>query len=441
VTTRDSATGAAYALRDILPEETTTKDGRLVIGGRDVAELAAEYGTPVQIFDEVGMRRGIRRLIDGLAERWPNSEVLFASKSLPLVAMYALAASEGLSIDVAGEGELRLALAAGVDPARIHLHGNAKSDAEISLAVDSGVGTVIVDGPDDIRRLDRFVPEGRVQDVLIRVIPGVDAATHATMQTGGHDSKFGLLPEQAHALIEELRDHPRIHVEGVHLHIGSQILDETQFADAVRQLRQFEGLETYDVGGGLGVAYTLDDVPPTVDAYLDAIVEAAREVLPEGAKLLIEPGRSVVARAGVTAYRVSTVKETSKRFVAIDGGLADLVDIGYMDLRVSTLVAERADEEPDTTVQLVGRQCESGDVFMDDGRLHSPAIGDTVVAAATGAYSYTMTNNYNGALRPAVLFVANGVVRVAARRETYDEYLALHAPALGVDWSAAPERA
>lgn len=430
---------ALDALARILPEEAAaTPDGRLAIGGADVVALAEQYGTPLQVFDEAGLRRGIRRMIDGLASRWPNSEVLFASKSLPLVAMYAIAASEGLSVDVAGEGELRLAVAGGVAPERIHLHGNAKSDAEIRAVVELGIGTVVVDGPDDIARLERFVPAGRTQRVLVRVIPGVEVDTHEAMRTGGATSKFGLLPDQARELIDALRGHDRILVEGVHLHIGSQILDPAPFAQAVHMLAPFADLRVFDVGGGLGVAYSDRDVPPTVDDYLDAVVAAASVVLPADAKLLIEPGRSLVARAGVTAYRVETVKTTGRTFVALDGGIADFLEMAASDLQLSAIVADRATATPDTTAQVVGRQCESGDLFVDEGRLHAPRIGDTVVVGATGAYSYTTTNNYNGALRPAVVFVANGTARLAARRERPDELLALHQPALDTDWSALP---
>lgn len=404
----------------------------------DVAELAARYGTPVQIFDEEGLRRTIRRFVDGLASRWPSSEVLFASKALPLVAMYGIAAAEGLAIDVAGEGELRLAMAAGVDPARIHLHGNAKSDAELRHALEAGVGCVIVDGPDDLRRIERWVPAGRAQRVLIRVIPGVEASTHDSMKTGDASSKFGVLPGQAAEMIETLADHPTIRLDGVHLHIGSQILDTAEFQQAVARLAAFPELDVYDVGGGLGVAYSAADAPPTIEEYLDAIVEAARAALPPTAKLLIEPGRSIVARAGITAYRLETLKETGHRFAAIDGGIADMLEVAASGLEMSAIIAERADSPADTPVRIVGRQCESGDVFVRNGALGSPRVGDTVVVPATGAYSYTTTNNYNGALRPAVVFVSGGRARVAARRETWDDLLALHAPALDTDWSRLP---
>ena len=419
-------------LWSILPEESSRVDGpeggELAIGGIPVTRLVEEYGTPLQIFDEAGLRRQVRRFVDGLHERWPDSEVLFASKSLPVVGMYALAQEEGLSVDVAGGGELQLALAAGVDPARLHFHGNAKSDAELRMALDAGIGTIIVDNDDEITRLERLLT--KPQKLLLRVIPGVDAKTHASQATGGLDSKFGLPMDQAAQAIARMQAHPLMEFEGVHLHIGSQILDTEQFAEAVEKISTVGTFDTYDVGGGLGVKYTYDEVAPSVESYLDAIVAAARENLPEGARIMIEPGRSLVARAGVSAYRVVTVKHTGKTFVAVDGGLADLIDIALTEQRYEPVLANRLDEAWIETAQVVGRQCESGDLLVDRAQLPPARIGDVLVMATTGSYSYTLANNYNGALKPAIVFVRDGEARLVARRETYEDLLALHAPAL-----------
>ncbi len=416
-------------LWDVLPEESAvTADGVLAIGGVPVTELAAQYGTPLHVFDEAGLRRQIRRFVDGLAERWPNSEVLFASKSLPIVGMYRVAQEEGLSVDIAGGGELQLALAAGVDPAKLHFHGNAKSDAELELALAAGIGAIVVDNEDEIDRLERLLT--RPQAMLLRVIPGVDAETHASQATGGSRSKFGLPMDQALRAIERMRAHPLMEFEGVHLHIGSQILNTRQFAEAVEKISTAGEFATYDVGGGLGVKYTYTDDAPTVEEYLDEIVAAAREHLPEGARLLIEPGRSIVARAGVTVYDVLSVKRTGDTFVAVNGGMADMLDVALTDQRFEAVLANRVTEPWTESVQLVGRQCESGDLLIDGAALPEARIGDLVVLATTGAYSYTLSNNYNGALRPAIVFVQNGESRLVARRETYEDLLRLHAPAI-----------
>ena len=434
-----TTTSLAHRLRDILPEQTSVDhEGHLVIGGCRVADLVAEYGSPLHIYDEVGLRAQMHRLVTGLRERWPRSEVLFASKAAPIVAMYAIADAEGLAIDIAGDGELELALAGLVDPTRIHFHGNAKTDAELTRAIELGVDTIIVDSEDELDRLDRLVPAGRRQHILFRIKPGLDADTHASMNTGGADSKFGLPAERVAALCESLRGHDRIEVAGVHVHIGSQILNVQQFGEAVAALAGLQGFDVYDLGGGLGIAYNETETAPTVDAYLDTLVDAARRHLPADARLLVEPGRSVVARAGVTAYTTVVVKETGPRFVAVDGGMADQLEIALTGQRFSALIANKADQAPDTVCQLVGRQCESGDLLLDRAELPSPAVGDIVLMPATGAYSYTMSNNYNGARRPAIVFVANGVARLAARRESMADLLRLHTPAAETDWSAAP---
>ncbi|MBC9937227.1 MULTISPECIES: diaminopimelate decarboxylase [unclassified Leucobacter] len=412
----------------ILPEESAASaDGVLEIGGVSVTELAERFGTPLHVYDETGLRRQIRRFVEGLRERWPNSEVLYASKSLPAVGMYRVAQEEGLSVDIAGGGELVLALSAGMDPARLYFHGNAKTDAELAMALEAGVGTLIVDNEDELDRLERLLT--RPQRLLLRVIPGVEAKTHASQATGGLESKFGLPMDQAAHAIERMRAHPLMDFQGVHLHIGSQILDTEQFAEAVAKISSVGTFGTYDVGGGLGISYTYDEVAPPVDEYLDEIVAAAKRNLPADARIMIEPGRSVVARAGVTLYRVVTVKRTGHTFVAVDGGLADQMDIALTQQRYEAIIADRLAEPWTETVQLVGRQCESGDLLVDGAPMPPARVGDLVVMPATGAYAYTMSNNYNGALKPAIVFVRDGEARLVTRRETYDDLLATHAPA------------
>lgn len=416
-------------LTDILPEEATVDaSGELLIGGVRVSDLAAQYGTPLHVFDEEGLRRQIRRFVDGLRSRWPNSAVLFASKSLPIVGMYQIAQEEGLAVDVAGGGELMLALAGGVAPERIYVHGNAKTEEELAYALEVGVGTIIVDNEDELDRLEQLLV--RPQRLLLRVIPGVAAETHASQATGGNDSKFGLPMDQAKRAIERMQQHPLMLFEGVHMHIGSQILNVQQFAEAVRNISGTGTFATYDLGGGLGVKYTYGEEPPSVETYLDSIVEQAKASLPEGAKLLIEPGRSIVARAGVSVYTAISVKKTGKQFLAVDGGMADQLDVALTHQRYEAVVANRMCEPRTESYQLVGRQCESGDLLIDGVEMPKVSVGDTVVMLATGAYSYTTSNNYNGALRPAIVFVRHGESKLVVRRETYDDLLALHKPAL-----------
>lgn len=406
------------------PNAAVRDDGVLEVGGCSVPALAEEYGTPLYVIDEQGLRERMRAYREGLAARWPNSQVAFASKSFPVLAAYAIAAAEGLAIDVAGAGELLLALESGAPAELIHLHGNAKSHEELVLAVEAGIGAIVLDGEADVERLDALLT--RPQDVLIRIIPGVDPNVPKAISTGGSASKFGLPISQAKELIAKLEAHPFINVVGLHLHIGSQVLEVEPFERAVEAVRELGEFPVYNIGGGLGVNYNVTHDAPSLDAYLDAITAAAARVLPAGSRLIIEPGRSLVARTGMTAYRVNNVKRTGATFVAVDGGLADQMNVALMNMEFTPIVADRANAAPDTTAQLVGRQCESGDLLVDRAELAAPATGDTIVLAATGAYGYTLSNNYNGALKPAVVFCRDGESRLAVRRQTYAEFLGHH---------------
>jgi diaminopimelate decarboxylase len=420
-------------LLPLFPEySSVTPDGELVIGGVGVADLAERFGTPAYIVDEAGLRDQARRLRDGLAARHPNSEVVFASKSFPCLAAYKLFAAEGLAIDIAGAGELVMALAAGVAPERIYQHGNAKTTAELTMALDAGVAVVVVDNFDDIDRLEQLAT--RPQRVLVRIIPGISPETHESQSTGGDDSKFGLPVDQAREAIARIRSSDRLRLDGLHLHIGSQILDTEPFARAVEAVAVLGEFPVYDIGGGLGVRYTNEDVAPTVEQYLDTIASAADAYLPGGSKLIIEPGRSLVARSCVTLYRVTTVKRTGRTFVAVDGGMADNLDAALTGQPFEAAIATRMADAPDEIVDLVGRQCESGDRLVAGLGLPAPVVGDLVAMPVTGAYTYTMANNYNGALRPPIVFCRDGQARLVAERETHEHVLALHRPALDIDF-------
>jgi diaminopimelate decarboxylase len=422
-----------HDLLSIFPEHSSiSPDGELLIGGVGVTELAERFGTPAYIVDEEGLRAQARRLRDGLAARHPDSDVVFASKSFPCLAVYKLLAAEGLAIDIAGAGELVMALAAGVDPARIIQHGNAKTTAELKLALEADVAIVVVDNFDDIDRLEQLAT--RPQRVLIRIIPGISPETHESQSTGGDDSKFGLPLDQAREAIARIRASDRLRLDGLHLHIGSQILDTEPFARAVEAVSELGTFDVYDIGGGLGVRYTYEDNAPTVEQYLDTIAEAARAYLPAGSRLIIEPGRSMVARSCVTLYRVTTVKRTGRTFVAVDGGMADNLDAALTGQPFEAVLATRMTTPPDEVVDLVGRQCESGDRLVAGLGLPAPVVGDLVVTPVTGAYTYTLANNYNGALRPPVVFCRDGQARLVAERETHEHVLALHRPALGITW-------
>jgi diaminopimelate decarboxylase len=328
---------------------------------------------------------------------------------------------EGLGLDVAGGGEILTALKAGVDPALVVLHGNAKSDEEIAMAVENRLGLVVVDNGDDVDRLEATVQPGHRQDVLVRIIPGVTADTHAAVLTGHEGSKFGLSPAMARELINRIERSPKLAMQGLHVHVGSQILDVGPFAESVAPVAALGEFPVYDLGGGLGARYTWADQPPPIGDYLDALIGAAREHLPADAEIIIEPGRSMVASSAMTLYRVVTVKRGSITFVAVDGGMGDNLEVALFGQRFEAGLADRIDSGSDIAdkVTVVGRHCESGDVLVDGVPLPDARVGDLLAVPVTGAYCYTMSNNYNGNRRIPVVFARDEKARLVVRRETW----------------------
>ncbi len=403
--------------RSLLPPTATATADGITIGGVPLVAVAERFGTPSYVIDEQSLREQIGSFRDALARRWGAGRVHFASKAFPTTAMYRVMAEEGIGVDVAGGGELHLALRAGVRPDVILLHGNAKTDEEISLALEAGVGLVVIDNFDDIDRLERLAP-GR-QSVLVRVRPDVVAPTHEAMATGHASSKFGLSIPDARRAIERITRSRHLGLEGLHVHIGSQISELAPFTHAVEALADLGEFDTYDLGGGLAARYTYGDHAPSPDEWVETLTEAARRVLPAHARILLEPGRSVVARAGVTLYRVVTVKHGEPTFVAVDGGMGDNLDVSLYGQRFESAVVTRP--SGGGPVDLVGRHCESGDRLVEGARLNDPRPGDLIVVAVTGAYCVTMANNYNGARRPPVVFVRDGVATLRQRRETYED--------------------
>jgi len=396
-------------------------DGTVVVGGCRADDLAAEFGTPVLVVAEDALRARAREYVDELTARWENSRVVFASKAFPCTAVQRVMVEEGLGLDVAGGGEILTAIKAGVDPGLIVHHGNAKSDEEIALAVEHGVGLVVVDNSDDVDRLEATVPEGRAQDVLVRVIPGVTADTHAHVLTGHEGSKFGLSPAQAAPLIKRIEQSARLRMQGLHVHVGSQILEVEPFASSVAPVAALGEFPIYDLGGGLGSRYTWTDNPPTVADYLDSLIGAAREHLPAQAQIIIEPGRSMVCESATTIYRVTTVKHGLVTFVAVDGGMGDNLEVALFEQRFEAGIVGRFEGPDLETVTVVGRHCESGDILVDGVELSAPEVGDLLAVPATGAYCFTMSNNYNGNRRIPVVFARDGQARIVVRRETWDD--------------------
>ncbi len=396
--------------------------GRLEVGGCDAVELVREFGSPAYVVAEDDLRSRARAFLDALASRHSDYDVLFASKAFPCTAVYRVLAEEGLACDVASGGELFLALRGGFDPARIYFHGNAKSDTELRDALDAGVGHIVLDSFDEFDRLERISAEhGRNQEVLIRVTPGVAGDTHHAISTGQEDSKFGFSLPEASTAIGRLESVPHLDLVGLHFHIGSQLLELEPFRAAVRAIKDLGDFPVYNLGGGLGVAYTNDQRPPSIESYVESIVTALHDELGAGKRLLLEPGRALVANSAVTLYTVQTVKRNVSTWVAVDGGMSDNLRPMLYGSVYEALIADRAQAAGTELCQIAGKHCESGDVIVRDAMLPEPAAGDVLATPVTGAYGYSLANNYNGVPRPPVIFCRDGSARVVVRRETYED--------------------
>jgi diaminopimelate decarboxylase len=400
--------------------------GRLEVGGCDTIELAKEFGTPAYIVAEDDLRTRARAFVRvGHDAGHEDFHVVFASKAFPCSAVLALFASEGLWCDAASGGELHLALQAGFRPERIVLHGNAKSQAELRMALRHRVGAIVIDNFDEIERLGRLLAEtphsGGAQAVLVRVTPDVSGETHEKISTGQADSKFGFAMADAAEAFARVRDLAGLSLQGVHAHIGSQLLELEPFRRLAAELSRLGDFPVWDFGGGLGVRYTEDQpAPPPLEDYVAAILGAAREhgIGPD-ARLLLEPGRSLSANACVTLYTVESVKQNVSRWVAVDGGMSDNLRPMLYDAPYEAHVADRFGGH--TLCNLAGKHCESGDVIVHRALLDDPRAGDVIVTPATGAYGFSMANNYNGVPRPPVIFCRDGDARVVVRRESFED--------------------
>ena len=415
---------AATELSHVYPFGSRVNErGRLEIGGCDAVELVREFGSPAYIVAEDDLRARARAFVDALSSRHRDGAVLFGSKAFPCTAVYRVFVEEGLGCDVASGGELHLALRAGFDPADIYLHGNAKSESELREALEAGVGHIVLDSFDDLRRLERLAGDlDRRQPVMIRVTPGVAGDTHSAISTGQADSKFGFSLDHAGQAIAMARSARHLELDGLHCHIGSQLFALEPFAQAVRAITELDpDLPAYNVGGGLGVAYTADQHPPAVAEYLDTVVQAVHHSVGPDPRLLLEPGRSLVANSTVTLYTVQTVTRNVSTWVAVDGGMSDNLRPMLYGARYEALIADRALAQATEICHVAGKHCESGDVIVRDVPLPDPAPGDIVATPVTGAYGYALANNYNSVPRPPVVFCRGGKARLVVRRETYED--------------------
>jgi diaminopimelate decarboxylase len=428
----------------LFPDTTRlTENDTLAIGGCDLVTLAKEFGTPLYVYDQATILARARAFIAAVADVYPGpATVCYAAKAYSAPWLLRLLAAEGLGLDVVSGGELHAAVRADFPRERIFFHGNNKSEDELVLAIGEGVGRIVVDNLDEIALLARVAEDrdARIR-VLLRVGPGVDVHTHAHLLTGAEDTKFGLdiASGAAEAGVRAVLEHPKLELLGFHAHIGSQIRDIDPYREAVERLFIFAAEmrgKTHVVaremspGGGYGVRYTMDDVETRpVDMAREVagiMADAARrhgfaDPLPA---LTIEPGRSIVAPAGVALYRVGSVKRGARTYVAVDGGMSDNIRPTAYDAKYTAVLANRVSGDDVTDVAVAGKYCETGDILIQRIALPLPRVGDVIAVPTSGAYQLSMASNYNMAPRPAVVVVADGRARLVRRRETYEDLLA-----------------
>ena len=428
----------------LYPHLDVNEQGHLTIGGMDTVALAREFGTPAYIMDENAIRAQFRTYLTAARTHFgENALPAFASKALCFTEIYRIAAEEGLGIDCVSGGELYTARRANFPAERIHFHGNNKTDADLDMALSMGVGTIVVDNTDELLALDRIADEkGVVARILLRITPGIDPHTHRAIQTGNVDSKFGnaIITGAAMAITRLALSLAHVKLAGFHCHVGSQIFDLQPFCDAahimmrfIKDVQQQTGYLATDLnlGGGLGVPYTANDARIDYAAAIADIAAIVREKatalsLPMP-RVLLEPGRSLVAAAGITLYTVGGVKEIPgfKNYISVDGGMPDNPRYALYQSEYTALIANRAAAPADFRATVAGRCCESGDLIGEDMPIQRPQRGDILAVLTTGAYNYSMASNYNRLPRPPVILVKDGVARVAVRRESFEDLVRL----------------
>jgi diaminopimelate decarboxylase len=419
------------------------KEGHLEIGGIDALELAGKYGTPLYVYDVALIRERARGFKQTFEKENMKAQVAYASKAFSTIAMVQLAEEEGLSLDVVSGGELYTAMKAGFPVERIHFHGNNKSREELEMALENRIGCIVVDNFYELELLKTLCAEKNTNvNILLRVTPGIEAHTHDYILTGQEDSKFGfdLQNGQAQTAVENALNHQCFNVLGLHCHIGSQIFDPTGFLLAIKKIVEklaawkqefhFEA-KVLNLGGGFGIRYTKEDEPIQPAQYVEAIiaevkkwVEHYKMNLPE---IWIEPGRSLVGDAGITLYRTGSSKDVPgvRKYLAVDGGMSDNIRPALYQAKYEAVFANQPLSAAKETVSIAGKCCESGDMLIWDLPLPETSQDDILAVFCTGAYGYSMANNYNRLPRPAVVFVENGEVRLAVKRESYEDLIRL----------------
>ena len=426
----------------LLGTQKINEAGHLEIGGCDTVELAERFGTPLYVMDEDHVRDNCRRYLRAFRQGYGDADIAFAGKSFMAAAMCRIAEQEGLLLDVASGGELFTAQVAGYPMEGVIFHGSNKSVDEMQMALDLGVGRIVVDNFLELAQLDELARAARKRaTVLLRLTPGIDPHTHRLIRTGQADTKFGFNIKDGSGVLalRKALDCTNVDLRGFHCHVGSQLLDVTTLQQALRIMVRFmaEALEVgfktseLNLGGGLGIRYLSTHQPPTIEEFAARLVAVAKRELArhelEAPKLVLEPGRSIVGEAGTTLYRIGAIKEVRTRkapgsriYVSVDGGLSDNPRPSLYDAKYEAIVANRATSPADTVVTITGKHCET-DTLIEDAKIASPTPGDILAVYSTGAYNYSMASNYNRVPRPAVALVSGGRADVIVRRETLED--------------------
>jgi diaminopimelate decarboxylase len=426
--------------------QSITANDHLSIGGVDTIELVKTYGTPLYVYDIALFRKRARGFIDTFKNASVNAQVAYASKAFSSMAIYQVAAQEGLSVDVVSGGELYTALKAGFPSEKIHFHGNNKSLQELEFAFESNIGCIVIDNFYEIELLKQLsIQRKQKMHVLIRVTPGIEAHTHDFITTGQSDSKFGfdLSNGQADQAFKELYNDPYLELQGMHCHIGSQIFDTAAFRLAAKKLtdKMGEWLAEYqfhanvlNLGGGFGIRYTNEDAPLEPAIYVDDMIKTVKQEadrlnisMPE---IWIEPGRSLVGDAGTTLYTIGSQKvvPNTRNYLAIDGGMSDNIRPALYDAKYDAVIANKMSQSATSTYTIAGKLCESGDKLIKNINLPKAEPNDILATFCTGAYGYSMASNYNRLPRPAVVFVENGEHQLVVKRESYEDLVKLDLP-------------
>ena len=417
------------------------ENGVLCIGGANALDIVKEYGTPVYVMDEDLIRKNCRIYKNAMDKHYGgNGLVLYASKAFSCKRMVKIVKEEGLGLDVVSGGELYTAIKADFPMDKVYFHGNNKTEDELNLAVDNGVGTIVVDNIFELEKLNAIAEKkGKIVDIMFRIKPGIDAHTHEFVMTGQIDSKFGVALETGEAMeaYKTAKQMKNLNIIGVHCHIGSQIFDIEPFEHAASVMMGFiadlkaEGIEIerMNLGGGYGIKYVPEDNPIDYDAYIEAVSKVVKKVAAEKGiampKILMEPGRSIVASAGTTLYNIGGVKEIPdvRTYVSVDGGMADNPRFIMYGSQYHALLANNPLAQPEEVVTIAGKCCESGDLLIKDIKMPKLKAGDTLAVLATGAYNYSMASNYNRIPKPPVVMVSGGVSTLAVKRESYDDII------------------